>query len=299
MSHRSRIKQKKVSEKKPSLELAGPDEPPLPAQIWPFPSGPGLTRFRVTPGQPIEMEAAGQLLGDIDRLALALATGAGPELWACLQMVDPDGALLGKLDKTEIDAIPQKLRGDALRAFHSALWTGLARQNGFLDHMMKIKLVGFGIEKYGETIPQIRPIADDTPSFHYLFIAVLQDVVKDHLKRGGLIPKRHQDADFLPPGQKATTALTADEQGSKGLSSDEYYVATWEAMAEFLGVAEKDEDRGRELARDYTPYVFIWLGTSRLLQDIIGGLITGNPVSRKKRKRGGGFEYIYEKEMRR
>ena len=179
MSHRKRILEKKARQKKERLEVAGPDEPPLPMRLSPYSPGQPLTRFRVTPGKPIEIDDAGELVGEIDALARALRSGEEPDLWACLQKIDGEGELLGRLDRSLVDAIPPVARGDALRAFHSAFWTGLARRNGFLEPMKEVKLIGFGIEKYGEAIPQIRPIAGEVPSFHYLFIAVLQDVIKE------------------------------------------------------------------------------------------------------------------------
>jgi hypothetical protein len=247
------------------------------------------------PRGPYDAHAAVEVLGEIEHTAKNLENGIGPDLYSCLQKLDTASEILCKLDRAAVSTVPVKLRGDAFRAFHAALWTWLARHNKLLEGLLDARLVAFGIEKYGEAIPQIAPIASDVPSFNTGFLGVLQDLLKEQFLAIGFIPERFIDADVAPPGRKPVKyGLTDAEKARESLPLEDYYAVTQAAVEEYFRAIRDDPAAAKVLAKEYTKYVFTWLGSLQLLQDIASRLVNGDPYIRKRLLPDGGFEYVVE-----
>jgi hypothetical protein len=289
MSHRSRINEKKRQAKKPRLETAGPNEPPLPSQIPPF------EVHEVAPGEPPELHPTLDVVIDAEKTGWALHDGTEPSLWACLQRLDADNLVLPRLRKSEIDAVPRDKRGLAYKAVVGAIWTEKARKAGLLQWLIDRKIIAFPHrETYARAIPAVLPIVDSIPGFVQVFAGALQDIVKEHLVDIGMLPKQYLKADFLPPGEMAKPRGLPPPPGSRGLHIGEFYAGTEQALSELFEVTHNDRQRAKAQAREYVRYFFIWINAQNLLQRIITGLGEGNPYMRKKRHPDGGFSYILE-----
>jgi hypothetical protein len=289
MSHRSRVNNKKARDKKPRLETAGPDEPPLPPQISPI----------TEPGQmteaPPELHAILDVVIDVEQIGNALQSGEGPDLWARLKKLDPGNEVIGKLKKSEIDAIPRTMRGLAYRAVVCAVWTEKAGKAGLLQWLIDRRIIAFPHrETYARKIPQVLPIVGELPGFVQVFIGALQDIVKEHLADIGILPEPYLEADTLPPGKPAKPRGLLPPPGSRTLHIGEFYACTEQALSELFDVVYNDRQKSMDQARKYMPYFFIWLTTQNLLQRIITGLGEGNPIARKKYDPDGGFSYILQ-----
>jgi hypothetical protein len=288
MSHRSRIKDAKAREKKAPAGAARTKEPRLPRQIPKNAMG-----LQIMSGT-FDAQAAVQIIGEIDHTARALASGDEPDLWSCLQKLDTDSEILGTLDKGRIDSIPQKRRGHALRAFHSALWTWLARHKGILGELTDRGIIAFtNKETYARTIPQVLPIAGDVPSFAEPVIGCLQDIIKGNLTAVDFIPGPYINADLLPPGTRAQPRGLEPKEGEKEpLPLEDYYACTVQTLEEVFEMIYEDMAKAKALAKGCAPFFFIWMGTQRILQHIVTGLVEGDPFVRKKPLPDGGFSYI-------
>lgn len=288
MSHRSRIKDAEAREKKSPSGTARSKAPRMPRPIPKSSSG-----IHVIP-DTFDASAGVQIIGEIEHTARALKTGDEPDLWGCLQQLDTDKEILCKLDKAEIDSIPQKWRGHALRAFHSALWTWIARHNGLLDELTSHGIIAFtNTEEYARAIPQVLPIAGDVPSFAEPVMGCLQDIIKENLSAIDFIPEPYLEADFLPPGTVAQPRGLEPKEGEKEpLPLEDYYACTVQTLEEVFRMIHEDPVKANEMAKARAPYFFIWLGTEQILQRIVTGLVEGDPYIRKKRLPDGGYSYM-------
>lgn len=242
---------------------------------------------------PFDAAAGVQCIGEIEHMARALASGEEPDLWKLLQQLDSDRDILCKLDKSEIDAIPQNMRGHALRAFHAAQWTWIARHKKILGLLEDRGIVAFtNKEQYDRMIPQIRAIAGDVPSFPEAIIGCLQDIIKEQLLAIDFIPERFIDADFAPPGMKPGKAITEEEVDKECLPLEDYYAMTMQMLEEVFEMIIEDRYKAKVLAKGYAPYFFIWLGAENILQMVVKGLVEGDPYIRKKPLPDGGFSYM-------
>ncbi len=287
MSHRSRTSSKKARDKKPRLETAAPDEPPLPPQMPPFPG------YEVRPDEPPELHPTLDVIIDAGKTGLALRDGREPSLWACLRKLDVDNVVLPRLNKTEIEAVLRDRRGLAYKAVVCALWTEKARQAGLLQWLIERRIIAFPHrETYARAIPAVLPIVDSIPGFVEVFAGALQDIVKEHLVGIGMIPEPYLEADSLPPGERAEPRGLMPPPGSRKLHVGEFYACTEQALSELFDVVYDNEEKSAAEARAYVRYFFIWLNAQNILQHIVSGLGEGNPFIRKKRNADGGFTYI-------
>ncbi len=289
MSHRSRLNDKKARNKKSPFETAGPAEPPMPPQISP------ITEPVQTTEVPSELHAVLDVVIDVEQTGNALRRSEGPDLWARLKKLDPDGKVIGKLNKSEIGEIPRNMRGLAYRAVVCAVWTAKARKAGLLQWLIDRRIIAFPHkETYARKIPQVLPIVGEVPGFVQVFIGALQDILKEHLLDIGILPEPYLEADSLPPGEPAKPRGLLPPPGSRKLHVGEFYAGTEQALSELFEVVYNDRKKSTDQARKYVPYFFIWLTAQNLLQQIITGLGEGNPVARKKYAPDGGFSYILQ-----
>ena len=287
MSHRSRVNDKKARVKKPRLETAGRNEPPLPPQIPPFDG------HKVATDEPPELHPTLDVIIDAEKTGRALRDGAEPSLWACLRKLDPGSEVVGKLKRSEIDAIPRDKRGLAYRAVVCAVWTAKARKAGLLQWLIDRRIIAFPHrETYARAIPAVLPIVDSIPGFVTVFIGALQDLVKEHLADIGILPEQYLESDSLPPGKQAKPRGLLPPPGSRALHIGEFYGCTEQALSELFEVTHNDPQRAKAQAREYVPYFFVWLNCQNLLQQIVSGLGEGNPYMRKELNPDGGFSYI-------
>jgi hypothetical protein len=147
------------------------------------------------------------------------------------------------------------------------------------------------MEPYGKTIPAIAPIAPDVPTFNMTFLAMLQDCIKDELGRIGFTPERHLDMDMTVPGsEKSKYDFTEAEKFKEPLPLEEYYDITQEALAIYFDFKLScGPEKADELAETYIRFVFLWLGSTRLHQNIILRLVNGNPYIRKSVRPDGKY----------
>jgi hypothetical protein len=289
VSHRSRVNDKKARSKKPRLETADPNEPPMPSQI------PPINETEAPADEPPELHPTLDVVIDAEETGLALRDGTEKSLWACLQKLDADNIVLPKLRKSDIEAIPKDKKGLAYKAVVCALCTEKARKAGLLRWLIDRQIIAFPHkETYAKKIPQVLPIVDSIPGFVEVFIGALQDISKEHLIDIGILPEPYYDADTLIPGENAKPRGLLPPPGSRKLHVGEFYAGTEQAITELFDVVYNDMQKSMGEARKYTAYFFIWLTAQNLTQQIISGLGEGNPIVRKKYDSDGGFSYILQ-----
>ena len=273
MSHRQRINAQKKSMKQPKM----------PAQIPP-----------ILPG-PFTAETGVQMIGEIEHAAKDLHKGIETDTYEMMHKLDTDKEILKKLDKNAVNSIPIERRGNAFRAFHAALWTWLARKKGLLDPILDMGLIKLGMEPFGKFIPAIAPISDDVPTFNQAFLCMLQDCIKCEMIDIDFLPERHHDKDICVPGSEKTKYdITAMEERKRCIPLEGYYDITRQALESFFELKlDGQEEMPQIMAEKYVPYVFIWLGTFRLLQDIVIRLVNGDPYIRKSIGPDGKMEITF------
>jgi len=75
---------------------------------------------------------------------------------------------------------------------------------------------------------------------------------------------------------------------------EDYFGITHGILEEYLQARlEPGPEAASILADGYIPYVFIWLGSLSILQDIISRLVCGNPLVRKLEQPDGTMEYVH------
>jgi len=216
------------------------------------------------------------------------------DFYAMLESLDTTVSVFHRLDRTAVEAIECSRRPLFLSRYLSAAVTGMAREAGILRGLETTGLVRFREpgaraheDGYLEDTPELAPVLCEFPYFGSHFLGMLQQELEALMAAAGLLRK---------PGATASSRVAALNReradaahGGPGrraigyLAPERLFDATRRAIgAHFLNVSGgKDRETGDVLADAGCPFVFLWLCTIGLLDDMVDGLLDGEPLLRR------------------
>ena len=216
------------------------------------------------------------------------------EFYETLESLDTALSVYHRLDRAQVEAIECSQRPLFLSRYLSAAVTGMARGAGILKRLETTGLVRFRKpgacgqdDGYLEDTPELAPILCEIPYLGGHFLGMLQQELEALMAAAGLLRK---------PGAMASSrgvALNRERadaaHGGPGrraigyLAPERLFDATRRAIGiYFLKVSGgKDRETVDVLADAGCPFVFLWLCTIGLLDDMVDGLLDGEPLLRR------------------
>jgi len=241
---------------------------------------------------------------------LAVALSDDPEtkpsdFWNVLESLDPASTIRNQLDRAEVENTPKDLWKLFLSRYVAACVTGMAREMGILVALERSGLVVFP-DKYNlkgnddarqtsrkpdgtgytDLLPSFTPVERDIPYFNGAFLGFLQTRLQKELASRGLLPAA--DGGELDLDDRITEA-------QKQLSVERLYGETQAATAQYLRQINMDRDPiiMDIIASTQTPFVFPWLLSLGLLDNLVDGLLRGAPLMRRTDKFDGDGNILF------
>ena len=190
-----------------------------------------------------------------------------PDFYETLGSLDTALSVFHRLDRARVEAIECSRRPLFLSRYLSAAVTGMAREAGILRGLETTGLVRFREpgaraheDGYLEDTPELAPVLCEFPYFGSHFLGMLQQELEALIAAGG-----------------------PDSRAMGGLDPEKLFGATRGAIgAYFLKVSGgKDRETVDVLADAGCPFVFLWLCSIGLLDDMVNGLLDGKPLLRR------------------
>jgi hypothetical protein len=216
------------------------------------------------------------------------------DFYAALESLDTTLSVFHRLDRAQVVAIECSRRPLILSRYLSAAVTGMAREAGILRGLETTGLVRFrgpGVggreDGYLEDTPELAPISCEIPYLGSLFLGMLQQELEALMAAAGLLRKpgatassrgaalkrEREDAAHGGPGRRAIGYLAPER----------LFDATRRAIGSYFLMVSggKDRETVDVLAGAGCPFVFLWLCTIGLLDDMVDGLLDGEPLLRR------------------
>jgi len=235
----------------------------------------------------------------VSALELSQNSLLGPdEFFKLLENIDLTESLHTKLDRDKIANIPINVRDQFLRQYLSACITGMAENQGVLVPLKGSALVSFPNPAQGQQTgtpvpappkpedgsyisinPATAPFESQIPCFHGTFLGMLQTRLQKLLKTKGIYPTDADNEVELD----ALMELAFDKITEERMFG-ECRAATTEYFRLLLG--EKEPAAVTVVSKTGGPFVFLWLMSSGLLDDMIISLLGGTPLMQAKEPAG-------------
>ena len=249
---------------------------------------------KTTPGPIGNWPLASRIL-DMQRLAVKLSDDPNTkpsDIWNMLPSFDPTSTVRNRLDQNEVERMPRARWELFFRLYISACITAMARRAGVLVELERSGLVvlpknhftedkagkpqkmsGPDVTGYTGIVRSLSPVESELPDLNGAFLGLLQGRLKTELAKGRLLPAT--DDDKKNPDERIRKA--GDQFGGQRL-----FGITQKATQAYLRGVHKDEepDLVDIIASTGTPYIFLWLKSMGLIDDIVDGLLRGKPLMR-------------------
>jgi len=229
------------------------------------------------------------------------------DFYETLESLDTALSVFHRLDRARVEAIEPSRRPLFLSRYLAAAVTGMARGAGILRGLETTGLVRFREpgtcsldEGYLEDTPELAPVLSELPYFGSHFLGMLQQELEASLAGVGLVgttraavrsreehsSRERTDPAYGGPGRRAIGSMAPER----------LFDATGRAIEAYFLKVSGGRDRGtvNVLAEAGCPFVFLWLCTIGLLDDMVEGLLDGKPVLRRTvgGGKGGREEYV-------
>lgn len=254
----------------------------------------GHHRGNLTPGPIGNWPLASRIL-DMQRLAVTLSDDPNTkpsDIWNMLQSFDVTSTVRNRLDRNEVERTPRALWERFLSLYIAACITAMARKTGVLIPLERSGLVVLPEDHFTEndegarqkaSIPDVTghtgivrslsPVEGEIPDLNGAFLGMLQSRLKTELAKSGLLPVT--DDDKKNPDKRIREA-------SNRFSGQRLFGITRKATQDYLRGIHKDNEPNLAdiVTSNGTPYIFLWLKSLKLLEDIVDGLLRGKPLMR-------------------
>jgi hypothetical protein len=247
-----------------------------------------------TPGPVGNWPLASRIL-DMQRLAVKLSHDPNTkpsDLWTLLQSFDPTSTVRNRLDRKEVESTPRAMWELFLSLYIAACITAMARKIGVLITLERSGLVVLpenhftkdndgarqktsipDVTGYTGIMRSLSPVESEIPDLNGAFLGMLQSRLKTELAKSGLLALT--DDDKKNPDKRIREACNQ-------FSGKRLFRITQKVTEKYLRGVHKDEepDLVNIIVSNGTPYVFLWLKSTGLLDEIVDGLLRGKPLMR-------------------
>ena len=230
---------------------------------------------------------------DMRKLAITLADDPSTkpaQMWDMLATFDVSSTVRNRLIRTEMERTPRVFWEITLNLYIAACVTGMLRKTGVLTHLEHSGLVIFPEPEIGTAdndrgqqtpklkptgytgiVPSLWPIERELPDFNGAFLKILQTRLEKALATRNLHPSA--DGGRTNPDKRIREAV-------KRFIEQRQFRVTEAATEQYLGQVYKRKDPGfvADIVSSGGPYVFMWLKTLGLLDDVVEGLMRSKPL---------------------
>ena len=267
-----------------------PQKRPIPTKLTPQPH----TKRKITPSHIGKWPLASRIL-EMQRLAVKLSDDPNTkssDIWNMLQSFDATSTVLNRLDRKEVEQTPRDMWELFLSLYIAACITAMARKAGVLIPLERSSLVVLpenhftkdndgkrqkttnpDVTGYTGIMRSLSPVESEIPDLNGAFLGMLQSDLKTELANSGLLA-------VMDDNKKNTDKRI--REACNRFSAQRLFGITQKATQDYLRGVHKDKEPNLVdiIASNGTPYIFLWLKSMGLLDEIVDGLLRGKPLVR-------------------
>jgi len=224
----------------------------------------------------------------LDMREMALKNAKDPRFdpinfWKLIESLDTAKCVWNRLDRSAMEELPIEDRAVFLSRYIAACITAMARVPGILDVFTRSGMVRFDnvnvligrskdpeADRHFYNLPALAPISSEVPGFSGAFLGMLQGRLERLLRSRNLIPTGVQDETDLKDRIIRAQAFIKVER---------LYGEARAASSEYLRGAYNGDEPGiiPVIASEGTPFLFMWLMSLNIIDELIDGLLRGEP----------------------
>ena len=231
----------------------------------------------------------------------------GPtDFWNMLETLDLALSIHHRLDRWDVETMPRSQWEHFLGRYIAACVTGMTRGPRFLEAFALSGIVklsnrgglkgksgqrqrtsGSNDAAHADFLPSLAPIEREIPYFNGAFIGILQTRLEEFLANEELLPSR-----------KTIGAKTAEriKRAQKCIDAERLFDITRNAAEHYFRHVYRGKDPAVAgvLAKSGAPFIFLWLMSLGLLDDLVYGILCGKPLMKKMdgRDRDGNIVFL-------
>jgi hypothetical protein len=241
----------------------------------------------------------------IVRLLIGMEKITGPgrsidDILSALNDMDETNTIIGQLDRSSLEKLGQDDWPPFLDFYANACITASARSSGVLDTLIKAQIIAFqnpkipsvppGMEDFPRLAPALAPIRHEYPYFCNLFLGLLQSRLTRTLKGNGLLSSKHfkaitskvESATAQPPKNSKDFKRYIDKARSF-LTGKKLMMETQTAIMTYSEQVLNLNNRllTQSLSDLCLKPIFLWLVYQDLVDDLVTGILFGEPPLRR------------------